>query len=220
MNTFVEQTAPWAAYTEIKKMIMLKKLRPGQRLAELSLSQEIGVSRTPVREALRRLALEGWLKIVPNSGVWVSSPTKREIMDAYAVRARLEQWGVEEAIPNVTPLLLRSLEEKMAEERLIYEGKIGPEKYPELNGQFHLCIAEAGGNSILCQHIRTAINTTDVYMVLYENYLDFATNDSLREHQEIVELIRNKDLDGAREKIASHVYSAFNDLNFDGMQQA
>ena len=91
MDSFLEQTAPGVAFTEIKKMIMPKRLTPGQRLAEISLSQEIGVSRTPVREALRKLASEGWLKMVPNSGVWVASPTRREIINAYEVRAKLEQ---------------------------------------------------------------------------------------------------------------------------------
>ncbi len=122
MDSFIEQTAPGVAYSEIKKMIMLKKLKPGQRLAEITLSQEIGVSRTPVREALRRLTLEGWLRMVPNSGVWVASPTRREMINAYEVRAKLEQWGIEEAMPNVTPLLLRLLEENIEEEQAVYDG--------------------------------------------------------------------------------------------------
>lgn len=76
------------------------KLKPGQRLSENSLAKEIGVSRTPVREALRRLAGEGWLTLVADTGVWVSSPTRREILNAYEFRAKLETWGVEMAMPN------------------------------------------------------------------------------------------------------------------------
>ncbi len=70
-----------------------------------------------MREALRRLTLEGWLRMVPNSGVWVASPTPREMINAYEVRAKLEQWGIEEAMPNVTPLLLRLLEENIEQEQ-------------------------------------------------------------------------------------------------------
>lgn len=212
MDSFIEQTAPGVAYSEIKKMIMLKKLKPGQRLAEITLSQEIGVSRTPVREALRRLTLEGWLRMVPNSGVWVASPTRREMMNAYEVRAKLEQWGIEEAMPNVTPLLLRHLEENIEEEQAVYDGRISAEKYPEINSRFHLSIAEAGGNEILCQHIRTAINTTDVYMVLYENYLDFSNNRSLSEHRELLELIKERDTEAAIKMIGVHVHNGFLDL--------
>ncbi len=212
MDSFIEQTAPGVAYSEIKKMNMLKKLKPGQRLAEITLSQEIGVSRTPVREALRKLTLEGWLRMVPNSGVWVASPTRREMINAYEVRAKLEQWGIEEAMPNVTPLLLRLLEENIEEEQAVYEGRISAEKYPEINSRVHLSIAEAGGNEIFCQHIRTAINTTDVYMVLYENYLDFSNNRSLSEHRELLELIKERDTEAAIKMIGVHVHTGFLDL--------
>ncbi|MDO5116242.1 MAG: GntR family transcriptional regulator [Synergistaceae bacterium] len=211
----MEQTASGVAYTEIKRMIMLKRLTPGQRLAELSLSQEIGLSRTPVREALRRLASEGWLLMVPNSGVWVASPTRREIIDAYEVRARLEQWGVEAAVPNVTPLLLRRLEENIAEEEAVYAGKISPERYPDINRRFHMSVAEAGGSDSLCRHIMAAVNRTDIYMILYENYLDFSGNRSLSEHRALLELIRKRDTAKAVEMIKTHVENGFLDLKID-----
>lgn len=213
MDSFMEQPAPGIAYTEIKKRIMLKKLRPGQRLAEIPLAQEIGVSRTPVREALRKLAAEGWLNMIPNSGVWVASPTKREIINAYEVRARLEQWGVEEAIPNVTPLLLKRLAENIDLEQAVYDGKISADNYTMINTNFHTSIAEAGGNDILCQHIKAAINRTDIYMVLYENYLDFSNNRSLGEHRELLELMGKRDMQGAIEKIKIHIQNGFGDLN-------
>lgn len=213
MDTFMEQTAPGVAYTEIKKMIMLKKLTPGQRLAEIPLSQEIGVSRTPVREALRKLSSEGWLKMVPNSGVWVASPTRREIINAYDVRARLEQWSVEAAMPNVTPLLLMRLEENIEEEQSVYDGDINPDHYSDINSNFHLSIAEAGGNDVLCQHIKIAIKRTDIYMVLYENYLDFANNRSLLEHRQLLDMFKKRDIAAAMEQIRAHVHNGFLDLS-------
>ena len=76
MDSFLEQTAPGVAYTEIKKMIMLKRLTPGQRLAEISLSQEIGVSRTPVREALLELQKDGYVSFSRGKGVQVVPPTR------------------------------------------------------------------------------------------------------------------------------------------------
>ncbi len=215
MNNFIEQTAPGIAYAEIKKMIMLKKLTPGQRLSEIMLADEIGVSRTPVREALRKLASEGWLRMIPNSGVWVASPTRREIINAYKVRAKLEQWGIEEAMPNVTPLLLRELGDNIDEEQAVYDGKISAERYPEINIRFHLRIAEASGNNVLCQHISTAIKTTDVYMVLYENYLDFTNNRSITEHRELLKIIQRRDTDEALKKINEHIHNGYLDLQLD-----
>ena len=141
------------------------------------------------------------------------SPTRREIINAYEVRAKLEQWGAEAAMPNVTPLLISRLEENIEEEQAVYDGRINPDRYSDINSSFHLSIAEAGGNDILCQHIRIAINRTDIYMILYENYLDFANNRSLSEHRELLELFRSRDTAAAVEKIGIHVQNGFSDLN-------
>ena len=215
MDYPIEPTAPEFVYWELKKKIMLKNLKPGQRLAEVKLAQEIGVSRTPVREALRKLAAEGWLYMVPNSGVWVSSPTKREIINAYEVRAKLEQWGIEKAIPNVTPLLISRLEDNIEKEQAIYDGHLAPEFYSDINANFHLCIAEASGNEILCKHIKDAINRTDIYMILYENYLDFVNNRSISEHRELLEILSRHETDTAIEKIVVHIHNGFLDLKID-----
>jgi len=121
MDKAIEQSAPGLAYSEIRRLIILKELKPGQRLSENALSRKIGVSRTPVREALRRLATEGWLTLVPDTGVWVASPTRREILNAYEFRSKLETWGVEMAMPNITPLVITKLEDCIEEEEAIYK---------------------------------------------------------------------------------------------------
>ena len=131
------------AYSEIKRLIFMKDIKAGQRLAELSLSNIIGVSRTPIREALRMLANEGWVNIVQSSGVWVTNPTKREIIDAYEFRNKLETWGIRKAMPNITPLLIQRLEENLDDEEIICNEAIC-EKYFNINNRFHILIAEAG----------------------------------------------------------------------------
>lgn len=212
MKDLAEQNAPNFAYAEIKRRIILKKLKPGQRLSENSLAKEIGVSRTPVREALRRLAGEGWLNLVADTGVWVSSPTRREILNAYEFRAKLETWGVEMAMPNVTPLLITRLEECLAEEEAIYKGLKKAETYSETNSRFHLLIAEASGNDSFCQHLKTAINRTDIYMILYEDYYDFDNNCSLMEHRSILESLRERNSAEVTRKIQDHVRKGYQDL--------
>lgn len=213
MDSFIEQTAPGTAYAEIKKMIKLKQLKPGQRLAEVALSKEIGVSRTPLREAMRKLTTEGWLHMIPNSGVWVASPTKREISDAYSVRTKLEQWGIKEAVINATPLLFRRLEEIIDDEQALYDGKINAENYSDINKSFHLCIAEAGGNSVLYDHIKLAITRTEIYLVLYDNYLDFPNTKSIAGHRELLSLLKAKNAEKAVEKIGLHIEDGFGDLD-------
>jgi DNA-binding GntR family transcriptional regulator len=213
MNNEIRQPAPEFAYGEIKRLIMLKKLKPGQRLSENALSKEIGVSRTPVREALRKLASEGWLNMVPDTGVWVSSPTKREILNAYEFRIKLETWGIEMAMPNVTPLLITKLEDCLEEEEAIYKGMEKAEKYSEINNKFHLLIAEASGNDALCQHLQIAINRTDIYMIFYDDYYDFENNCSLSEHRDILKSIKEADTGQVIRKIQAHIERGFLDLH-------
>ncbi|KUK42618.1 MAG: Transcriptional regulator, GntR family, partial [Thermovirga lienii] len=73
-------------YHEIRHKIITKQLKPGQRLPEVNIAAELGVSRTPVREALRRLASEGLVMIIPNSGARLASPSRKEMENTYVVR--------------------------------------------------------------------------------------------------------------------------------------
>ncbi|MDD4159560.1 MAG: GntR family transcriptional regulator [Synergistaceae bacterium] len=211
MGKQIELNAAGLAYSEIKRMIMLKELRPGQRLAENALSDQIGVSRTPVREALRKLCSEGWVSMIQNSGVWVAAPSKHEIFDAYEVRSKLETWGIEKAMPNITPLLIRRLEENLDDENSVYLEKKS-ESYPDVNNRFHLLIAEASGNEVLCRHIETALSQTLIYMTLYEDYFDFENNCSLSEHTSILDSIKKRDEKSVINKMQAHILQGFHDL--------
>ncbi|MDL2264721.1 GntR family transcriptional regulator, partial [Synergistaceae bacterium OttesenSCG-928-I11] len=79
-------TAVETVCRQIRHLILCKEFRAGQKLSEIGLSQRLEVSRTPVREALKVLAGDGLLTLVPKSGVWVANPSKREVEDAYALR--------------------------------------------------------------------------------------------------------------------------------------
>jgi len=201
------------AYSEIKRLIFMKDIKAGQRLAELSLSNIIGVSRTPIREALRMLANEGWVNIVQSSGVWVTNPTKREIIDAYEFRNKLETWGIRKAMPNITPLLIQRLEENLDDEEIICNEAIC-EKYFNINNRFHILIAEAGGNIELCSHLKLALSKSVIYMALYEDYLDFKnSNTSLKQHRGILDGIKKRDEDDVVQKMQTHIENGFNSLH-------
>ena len=80
------------AYQELRHKIITKQLKPGQRLPEVNIAVQMGVSRTPVREALRRLASEGLVIIIPNSGARLAAPTAREIEDTFWYEISLKPW--------------------------------------------------------------------------------------------------------------------------------
>jgi len=200
-------------YNTISKLILHKKLVSGQKLSEIGLSDQLGVSRTPVREALRRLANDGYVLLVPKSGAWVASPTKQEVEDAYAVRAKLESWAVGLAAGSVTPLLLARLEEKILEEEGIFEQK-DIEAYLDVNTAFHMIIAEASGNTILTGYIEDILAKTFIFSVFLERYFDFKANPSLDEHRHLMDALAAKDKALCERLAAEHVAASFESLRF------
>ena len=119
-------------YQELRHRIITKQLKPGQRLPEVNIAVQMGVSRTPVREALRRLASEGLVLIIPNSGARLASPTRREMEDTYAVREQLECISVAIAATRISERNLRRLEDAILEEEKAFEEK-NLELYLEVN---------------------------------------------------------------------------------------
>jgi DNA-binding GntR family transcriptional regulator len=205
-------TAVDNVYNEVRKLIIRKKLASGRKLSEIGLSEQLGVSRTPVREALRRLSNDGLVSIVPRSGAWVASPSWREVEDAYAVRGKLEGWAAGVAALNVKSLFLASLEEQIALEEEIF--KIGDtERYIEVNTAFHMIIAEASGNSVLAGFIGEMLSKTSIYMVFAGRYFDFETNPSLDEHKKILDAFAAKDGPACARVMEEHVAAALLELD-------
>ena len=211
MKNQIEGSMVDFAYSEIKGLILHKSLKPGQRLAESALSEQLAISRTPVREALRALSNDGWVNLIPSCGVWVASPTRREVLDSYEMRTKLECWALSKALPNVTPLLISRLEECLEEEERIYNG--GDHLlYPDINTKFHLLIAESGGNAVLCKHLNILLSQSVIFMALYEDYFDFENNPSLDEHRSIVDILRGDNKDRVIDLMKQHLDTAFSDL--------
>ncbi len=115
-NVKLYTTSADYVYQQLRHRIITKQLRPGQRLPEVALASQFEVSRTPVREALRRLASEGLVLLIPNSGARVSSPTRSEIEDAYAVREYLESLAVKLAVNTISESQLGRIDDAVAAE--------------------------------------------------------------------------------------------------------
>ena len=203
-------------YNQVRRLMLLKQLTPGQKLSEISLSEEFGVSRTPVREALRRLANDGYVLLIPKSGAWVASPTRKEVEDAYTLRGKLEGWAASMAAKHVTPLFLARLDEKIHEEDLIFKER-DIEKYLHINTSFHMIIAEASGNSLLMEYVKDILARTFMYMVFLERYFDFDKNPSLDEHREILEAFTARDEERCVLLTERHVRTGFESLRYDGL---
>ncbi len=164
----------------------------------------MGVSRTPVREALRRLASEGLVLIIPNSGARLVSPSKKEVENAYLVREQLESLAVRLAARNVAEKHLRRLEESILSEEQAFKEK-NLEQYLEINETFHRIIADASGNRILGEYVDNILARTNVFIVFYDPFYDIETNPSIEEHRNILKALQERDAEKAVSLMQDHL---------------
>ncbi|MFA0888477.1 MAG: GntR family transcriptional regulator [Synergistales bacterium] len=205
-------TSAEAVYRKLLHMIFSRQLKPGQRLPEILIAEQLEVSRTPVREALRRLANEGLVVLIPNVGARIAMPTRQEMLDTYEVRNVLECLAIRRASERITAVQLARLEEKIEEETEVFSLR-DLEAYIEINNAFHRIIAEASGNLALADTIENYLARTFVYMVFFESFFDFDTNPSLEEHRAILEALRARDAESAVRLMDRHILQATEDLS-------
>ena len=195
------------AYQELRHKIITKQLKPGQRLPEVNIAVQMGVSRTPVREALRRLASEGLVIIIPNSGARLEAPTAREIEDTFLVRDQLETLAIRLAAERIGDRHLRRLEEAMIEEGRAIEEK-DLEKYLEVNEAFHKAIADASGNRVLAEYVENILARTNAYIVFYDPFYQLETMPSIDAHREILVALRHHDAEKCVKLLRGHLQEA------------
>ncbi|HOU32650.1 MAG TPA: GntR family transcriptional regulator [Synergistaceae bacterium] len=198
-------------HRELLRKFITGQLGPGERLPEIALAAQLGVSRTPVREALRRLAGEGLVVLVPNGGARVVSPTPQELEETFEVRCEMECLAARRAAKRITPAQLCLMEEQAEEEdRLIRDWDV--EAYVRTNTRFHLIMAEASGNSVLGEYLENILARTFAYMVFVQSFLASDRNPSVGEHRAIVEALRARDPDGAEGLIRHHLSRTVGDF--------
>ena len=199
-------------YRELRHRIITKQVKAGQRLPEVNIAVQMGVSRTPVREALRRLESEGLVDIVPNSGARLAAPSRREVENAYVVREQLECLAVRLAAQTVAEKHFRRLDEIVeAEESAFRERNL--ELYLEINESFHRIIAESTGNRILATYVENILARTNVYIVFYDPFYDIESNSSTTEHRAIIDALRAQDADAAANLMRQHIRVSQNSLD-------
>ena len=204
-------TASEYVYQQIRKSIFEKRLQSGQRLPEIALAKEFDVSRTPVREALRKLESEGLVQIVPGWGACLASPTRQEIIDTYEVREDLEVLAVRKAARHITPLQLCRLQEQIDAERKTFE-EHNLEAYLDVNDAFHQIIAESSGNSALASIMKNILARAYVQSIFFESFFDFDTNPSLDEHIEIHQALRERNVEKSVELMRKHIHATMDSL--------
>lgn len=152
------------AYEYVLNKIMSGKLQPGTRLSEVAMAKEIGISPTPLREAYRQLASEGFVNYVPNSGIFVRDISATETRELYETREAIESFCAGMAALKMNPLETTALKNYLDEMfRIAHELKrsggdtFSPEQeieYMKYDALFHLLILKSAGNNIMLRTMR------------------------------------------------------------------
>ena len=191
------------AYDRIRRDLLFGDLATAPRLAEQELARRYRMSRTPVREALQRLALAGFLAFGPGGGYFPHKVSARDVREIYELRILLEPLAARLAVEHMTP------EQQLALTGLTHSGLLAvqskkPSELPKLNAEFHSILATASGNATLARVLSAITDRLAAHHI-------FATGDDARQshlitgHGEIVAALSAKNADAAAAAVASHL---------------
>lgn len=200
----------------LREEILSGKYRPDEELKEKTIGEELGVSRTPVREALRQLELEGLVSIIPNRGAYVVGISQKDIRDIYEIRSRLEGLCARWAAACVTKEQIDELEENvyLAD---FHARKENYEQVVELDSRFHEILYTASGSEKL-RHI----------LLDFHHYAERSRKITLadperaaksnEEHRRIVEALKLHDEEQAEKLANEHIMSTIRNMDRIGWE--
>lgn len=200
------------AYRAIREGILEGRYTPEERLPEETLAAELGVSRTPVREALRRLHGDGFVEFTPNHGARVVAWTRAELHEMFELRALLEGFAASLAARYVTPEQcerLRGLANEMQRHNAVPRPDL--ERIGELNAEFHDVVLAAARAKLLGSLLANVKLLSLMHKTFHE-YSPQQLHRSLAHHQELVSALDGRDPDWAQAVMRSHVLGARNAL--------
>lgn len=190
-------------FNTLRQAILRGELKPGERLMEIALSNRLGVSRTPVREAIRMLELEGLVIMIPRKGAQVAQITEQDMIDVLEVRLGLEELAVRFACERITDEELEKLGEAVQEfEKSITNADLSA--LAEADVKFHEIIYQATHNQRLVQIINNIREQMYRYRIEYLKDVE-SRKRLLKEHYAIWAALKNRDKDNAVKYICTHI---------------
>lgn len=186
-------------YNVLKEMIVAYRFQPGSRLNVEQLARELGVSRTPVWEAVNRLEQEGLLENIPNRGVFMATLTPQIAFELYQVREELEALAATLAAPRITDSALEEMEKCLELQRQVIE-KADLVACSRLDFDFHAAVYTASGNQVLQELLETIKNKMRPLSLQVEPLLSRFYQD----HQDILAALKKHDPEAAAAAFRRH----------------
>ena len=204
-------------FHKLREDILSGKYEENEELKEVAIGEELGVSRTPVREAFRQLELEGLIQIIPNKGAYVTGITEKDVQDIYMIRSLLEGLCAKWATEHITREQLEEMEEN------VYLAKFHAEKghldlLAELDNRFHEILYEAC-NSKMLEH---QLKDFHRYVLRVRKKTLANANrgpKSNQEHEAILEAIKSGDAELAQQLANRHMINAYENMVRSGLHE-
>jgi DNA-binding GntR family transcriptional regulator len=197
-------------YDEVRRRIVEGELGRGTKLRQEALADALGVSRTPLREALRRLAAEGLVEFHPNRGATVATLTAEDVRSAYEARLAFEPGAARLAAVRRAPDHLAGLRAAIADQR----SSPGTREAYAASRAFHLALVQASGNEYLVR-LAEALWVPGLAQAIYElqaAQLSGRLDADLAEHERIADAIESGDPDLAETLVRAHIQAALSGL--------
>ncbi|WP_042349847.1 GntR family transcriptional regulator [Bacillus massiliigorillae] len=202
-------------YEFLRERIMLGQLKPGERLIETTISNELSVSRSPIREAIRMLEKDGLLIVHSSGGVTVVQPTIKDFQSLYECRIELEPVVAYYAALRRSPKQLETIKQY-----LMQMGKVTEDtsfkKVHDASANFHEAIATASNNPFLRSMVMQFRGITSFYRKVFLEETPHHAEAATREHQQIFLSIEKQDAKEAKHLMKTHIendYNLFSQLN-------
>ena len=190
-------------FNTLRQAILRGELKPGERLMEIQLANKLGVSRTPIREAIRKLELEGLVLMIPRKGAEVAEITEKSLRDVLEVRRALEELSVQLACEKITKEEIRELERVAKEFQQVVKSSDITE-IAEVDVRFHDIIYTATDNQKLIQLLNNLREQMYRYRVEYMKR-DGVFPQLIAEHEAIIRHIENNEKEKATEVMCRHI---------------
>ncbi len=209
------------AYQRLQQKLWAGELRPGTKISESRLSAELGMSRTPIREAIRRLEREGVLEQIASSGTFVKQPSRRAIVESYEIRIAIECFAVQKAARLMQTEQIQALQDfcdQMRAELHQFRDSGTPHlvgeplrRYLNADLSFHICLLQAADN----QQALNIFNDVNLRSIIFgcrshERTLHHVARVWL-EHARVTRAIRQRDATAAARALERHMHSSLQD---------
>jgi len=204
-------------FQKLRDDILNGRFEENEELKEVAIGEELGVSRTPVREAFRQLELEGLLTIIPNKGAYVTGITEKDVKDIYMIRSLLEGLCAKWATEHITQEQMDEMEENIYLSKF-HAQKGHLEQLAELDNRFHDILYEACNSKILEHQLKDFHQY--VLRVRKKTLADANRGPkSNEEHEMIMEAIKAGDGERAQELANKHMINAYENMVKNGLHQ-